>query len=136
MVYLLDTNIVSELVRRPHGAVAERIREVGEEAVCTSLVAAGELRYGAAKKGSARLSAQLETVLDVLEVLPLESAAAEEYADIRHGLERTGAPIGPNDLWIAAQARALSLVLVTANQREFQRVPRLQVENWLEQTPG
>ena len=135
MVYLLDTNIVSELVRRPHGPVAERIREVGEEAVCTSLVVAGELRYGAAKKGSARLSAQLETVLGVLEVLPLESAVAEEYADIRHGLERTGVPIGPNDLWIAAQARALSLVLVTANQREFQRVPRLQVENWLDQTP-
>ena len=68
MRYLLDTNIVSDLVRNPQGRVAQRIREVGEEGVCTSIIVAAELRFGAAKKGSQRLTAQLETILDMLDV--------------------------------------------------------------------
>ena len=73
--YLLDTNAVSDLVRFPQGAVAKRIARVGEQAVCTSIVVACELRYGAAKKGSVRLTSQLEAVLDVLPILPLEPGA-------------------------------------------------------------
>ena len=72
MRYLLDTNIVSELIRNPQGRVTERIREVGEAQVATSIIVAAELRYGAAKKGSARLTAQVEAVLGALEVLPFE----------------------------------------------------------------
>ncbi len=66
MRYLLDTNVIFDLVRNPQGKAAQRIRQVGEAGVCTSIIVAAELRYGAAKKGSARLSAQLEAVLSAL----------------------------------------------------------------------
>lgn len=128
--YLLDTNAVSDLVRFPQGAVAKRIARVGEQAVCTSIVVACELRYGAAKKGSSRLAAQLEAVLDVLPILPLEPGADTVYALIRAALERAGTPIGANDLLIAAHAKSLGLTLVTDNRREFDRVPGLTVRSW------
>ena len=131
MRYLLDTNIVSALVRDPHGKVTGKIRELGEANVCTSIVVAAELRYGAAKKGSARLQSQLEAVLGALDVLPLEVPADGAYGDVRTQLERIGQPIGGNDLLIAAHALALGCTVVTDNEREFARVPGLVVENWL-----
>ncbi len=129
--YLLDTNIVSDLVRQPRGRVAGRLSREGEHSVCTSVVVAAELRYGAAKSGSPRLVRQVERVLAVMRVLPLEQPADEVYARIRCDLQRRGLPIGPNDLLIAAHALAQGLVLVTGNDREFSRVPGLAVENWL-----
>jgi len=131
MRYLLDTNIVSDLVRHPQGQVAQRIRKVGEAQVCTSIIVAAELRYGAAKKRSPRLSAQLEAVLGALEVLPFETPADTVYGLVRTELEQTGKPIGANDLLIAAQAIALGYTIVTGNEREFARVKNLQCENWL-----
>jgi len=131
MHYLLDTNIVSDLVRNPQGRVAERIRKVGEAQICTSIVVAAELRYGATKKGSSRLTTQLETVLAALEVLPFEVPADVQYGAVRTRLERRGKPIGANDLLIAAQALTLAYTLVTDNEREFRRVPGLRLENWL-----
>lgn len=130
--YLLDTNIVSDLVRHPDGAVRDRIAEVGEETVCISLVVASELRFGAAKRNSKRLSKQVELILSALPVLSLESPVDEHYAEIRVALEKSGNPIGPNDLLIAAHCRALGLTLVTHNLKEFSHVPKLRVENWLE----
>lgn len=132
--YLLDTNIVSDLVRRPAGRTRDCIAAYGEERVCTSIVVAAELRFGAAKKGSERLTAQLETVLAALEILPFDQPADRRYGEIRHALERAGTPIGGNDLLIAAHALALDLTLVTANETEFRRVPGLVVENWLSHT--
>lgn len=87
MRYLLDTNIVSDLVRRPQGRIAQHIREVGEAQVCTSVIVAAELRYGAAKKGSQRLTAQLEAVLSALDVVSFEAPADEAYGLIRTRLE-------------------------------------------------
>jgi tRNA(fMet)-specific endonuclease VapC len=130
--YLLDTNIVSELVRNPQGPVTRRIARVGEDSVCTSIIVACELRYGAAKKGSARLTQQLELVLEALPVLSLEPPAERRYGEPRAELERRGTPIGPNDLLIAAQALTLGLVLVTDNVQEFKRVADLEVKNWIE----
>lgn len=130
--YLLDTNILSDLVRHPDGAIFRRILEVGEDTVCTSLIVAAELRYGALKKGSARLSAQLEKILSALDILPLESLTDACYAEVRQALEKAGSPIGANDTLIAAHAIALGLTLVTDNRREFERVPGLDVANWLE----
>ena len=75
MRYLLDTNIVSDLVRRPQGRIAEHICKVGEAQICTSVIVAAELRYGAAKKGSERLTAQLDAVLEALDILPFETPA-------------------------------------------------------------
>lgn len=129
--YLLDTNILSHLIRNPQGAIARKIGQVGESAVCTSLVVAAELRYGAAKKGSPRLSRQVESVLSVLDVLPLEQPVDEYYALARTRLEMKGQPIGGNDLLIAAQALTLDYTLVTDNEREFRRVDGLSVDNWL-----
>ena len=131
MRFLLDTNIVSDLVRHPRGKISDRISEVGEEDVCTSIVVAAELRYGATKKNSSRLTSQLESVLGALEVLALEAPVDTVYGEIRAGLERTGEPIGANDLLIAAHALALGLTVVTDNEREFSRIDDLRVENWL-----
>ena len=130
--YLLDTNILSHLVRDPHGSVARRIAEVGEQKVATSIVCAAELRFGARKKGSARLTAQVEAILDILPVLALEPPADAHYAELRADLERRGTPIGGNDMLIAAHALTIDAVLVTDNVREFARVASLKVENWLE----
>jgi tRNA(fMet)-specific endonuclease VapC len=131
MRYLLDTNIVSAVIRNPQGHVTERIREVGEANVATSIIVAAELRYGAAKKGSARLTAQVEAVLGALEVLPFEDPADRVYGVLRAGLEQKGQPIGGNDLLIAAQALSLGFTLVTANEREFSKIEDLPCENWL-----
>ena len=131
MRFLLDTNIVSDLVRNPGGRAALRIARVGEAMVCTSIIVAAELRDGAAKRNSPRLTAQLEAVLGALEVLPLEPPSDAIYGELRASLERTGRLIGSNDLLIAAQAVALGMTIVTDNAREFARVDRLPVENWL-----
>jgi len=129
--YLLDTNIVSDLIRNPSGLVAGRILALGQDTVCISIVVACELRYGAARKGSTRLSARVAALLEQVAVLPLASGVDREYALLRSELERAGSPIGPNDLFIAAHARALGLTVVTANVREFSRVSGLEVQNWL-----
>lgn len=129
--YLLDTNVISDLVRHPRGQVASRIAEVGEDSICTSIVVAAELRYGAEKSGSKQPSERVNLLLSALEILPLETPADQCDAEIRHHLARQGTPIGPNDLLIAAHALAACLTLVTANTREFERVPSLHVENWL-----
>jgi tRNA(fMet)-specific endonuclease VapC len=131
MRYLLDTNIVSNLVRNPHGRVADRIKAIGERNVCTSIIVAAELRYGTTKKALPRLSSQVKSVLDAIDTLPLESPADEIYGSIRTQLELAGTPIGGNDLLIAAQAIAQDHTLVTDNDKEFSRIDGLRVENWL-----
>lgn len=131
MGFLLDTNIVSDLVRNPRGRVTQRIRQIGETDICTSIIVAAELRYGAVKRGSARLTAQVETVLNAIEIVPFEAPADIAYRQIRTDLERTGQPIGGNDLLIAAQALALGHTVVTDNVREFSRIDGLVWENWL-----
>ncbi len=129
--FLLDTNIVSDLIRHPQGRAAAKIAEIGETQVATSIIVAAELRYGAAKKASVRLASQLEAVLGALEVIALEAPADARYGSARVALEAAGTPIGANDFLIAAQALALEMVLVTDNEREFRRVGGLKVENWL-----
>lgn len=129
--FLLDTNIVSDLIRHPQGRAAAKIAEVGEDAVATSVIVAAELRYGAAKKASARLASQLEAVLNALEVIAFEAPADASYGAARVAVEAAGTPIGANDLLIAAQALALDMIVVTDNEREFRRVGGLKVENWL-----
>jgi tRNA(fMet)-specific endonuclease VapC len=129
--FLLDTNSVSDLVRHPRGRIADRIERVGEQQVCTSIIVAAELRYGAAKKGSERLTRQLEIVLSAVDVLALEAPTDAVYGELRARLERTGRSIGGNDLLVAAHALALGHTIVTDNEREFARIDDLRVENWL-----
>jgi tRNA(fMet)-specific endonuclease VapC len=138
MHYLLDTNILSDLVKRPQGMVFARIAAVGGDQVCTNLIVAAELRYGAAKRGSEKLTKQLEAILATLPVLPLEAPTDRHYGQLRGqlraALERQGNLIGPNDLLIAAHALALGAIPVTDNTREFEYVRGLVIENWLQ--PG
>ncbi len=129
--YLLDANTLSEFIRNPRGFVSKRLAVVGEATVCTSIVVACELRFGAKKKGSSRLEERVDEVLASLEVLPLDKEADRHYAEIRTHLSREGRPIGANDLLIAAHTLALDLILVTDNVDEFARVPGLAIENWL-----
>jgi tRNA(fMet)-specific endonuclease VapC len=99
--------------------------------VCTSIVIAAELRYGADKKGSPRLSSQVQAILAAIEVLPLEPPSDTLYGSVRTQLERTGRPIGSNDLLIAAHALSLGCTVVTDDEKEFSRIAGLSRENWL-----
>lgn len=130
--FLLDTNILSDLVRHPQGVIANRIAQEGESSVCTSIIVAGELRCGASKRDSDRLTAQIEAILSAIEILPLEEPADRHYGKLRMNLERRGETMGPNDMLIAAHALSQDCAVVTANRREFSRIPGLKVENWLE----
>lgn len=113
----------------------QRIEAIGEEHIATSIIVAAELRFGAAKKGSPALTERVEALLSRFNVLPFQPNTDEVYGAIRADLESKGTPIGANDLLIAAHAKYLDQkddwVLVTANEREFQRVDGLTVENWL-----
>ena len=132
IAFLLDTNMLSDLARHPQGVVAARIAAEGENTICTSIIVAAELRFGAARLGPGKLANQVELILSALEILPMEAPADRQYGKIRHHLMRQGTLIGPNDLLIAAHALSLGLTVVTTNTREFSRVPGLKVENWLE----
>ena len=129
--YLLDTNILSDLVRHPQGIVAKRIAAAGEKTICTSIIVAAELRYGAEKSDSGKLADRIDLILSAIEILPMKTPADREYGKLRHYLARQGTPIGANDLLIAAHALEAGLTVATANRGEFSRVPGLQVENWL-----
>lgn len=135
-LYLLDTNILSDLVRHPQGRIAQCIAAVGEASVCTSMIVASEMRFGVAKRGASELAAQVEAILAVMEVLPFDVPADREYAKVRLYLEQAGTPVGPNDMLIAAHALAADATLVTANVSEFSRIPGLRLENWLEAMPN
>jgi len=131
-VYLLDTNILSELVKNPTGIVYEKIKKFGEDKICTSIIVACELKFGAEKKKSAKLKERIELILTNIDILALISPVEEYYAQIRTDLENQGTPIGGNDLLIAVHALSLKLTVVTNNVREFSRISNLKVENWLD----
>lgn len=129
MRYLLDTNILSDLLRHPQGAVFHRVGEVGDE-VATSVIVAAELRFGEAKNPRRRLKAAIEGLLSRIDVLPFDAPADSTYARLRASLERNGRPLANNDLLIAAHALTLGCTLVTADPA-FRHVPGLAIENWL-----
>lgn len=130
--WMLDTNTLSDLIRNPRGPLVQRLAGIDPQALCTSIVVACELRFGAQRKGSPELTRRVAQLLDSLQVLPFDPPADQHYADIRCALERAGTPIGNHDLFIAAHARSRGLTLVTHNLREFTRVPDLRVEDWLQ----
>lgn len=132
MRFMLDTNTISDMIRNPAGKAASAMVREGDAAVCTSIVVASELRYGCARKGSAKLLKKVEDLLAEIPVLPLDVPVDAEYGALRAELESVGQPIGHNDLFIAAHACVLGTTLVTANIGEFTRIGKLKVENWLE----
>ena len=128
--WMLDTNVLSDLIRDPHGVVASRVAAEPAAAICTSIVVACELRFGAVRKGSTVLIDRVDQLLDRIDVLPLDTDPDRHYAALRTTLESNDTPIGSHDLFIAAHARCLDLTLVTRNLREFARVPGLRVVDW------
>lgn len=132
--YLLDANILSDLLKNPTGRAAARMAlavERNPRRVFTSVIVAAEMHYGAHKKSSDKTSADVRGVLANVEILPLGLDVIEHYARIRVELERAGTIIGANDLLIAAHALVADLILVTHNLREFSRVRGLKYEDWL-----
>lgn len=131
MKYLLDTNIVSEIIKKPNGVIARKLRRKKAGSVGINTIVAAELHYGAKLKGSDLLTSKINKTLKALEPLDLPLGMAQIYGETRATLANAGTPIGPNDLLIAAHALYQKLILVTCNEDEFKRVPGLKLENWL-----
>jgi tRNA(fMet)-specific endonuclease VapC len=130
--YLLDTNICIYIRQKRPEEVLRRFRKLRPGEAVLSVITYGELLYGAAKSEQrVRAIEQLHELVRVLPALSLPEAAAEAYGTIRAELELNGEMIGNNDLWIAAHALAAGLTLVTNNEKEFRRVRRLKVQNWI-----
>ena len=123
--YLLDTNTISDIIRNPFGPAAVRIEQVGHRGICTSIIVAAELRYGCAKKGSPRLLAKVESILETIPVLPLDIPADSKYSGIRAELEAAGQIIGQNDLLIGAHALALGLTVILREAKRSRRIQTL-----------
>jgi len=130
--YLLDTNIVIYVIkRRPVEVMGVFNQNAGRMAI--SAITLSELYHGAEKSAKvAQNLAVVEEFASLLEVLPYSAKASQHYGAIRADLEKVGRPIGVNDLHIAAHARSEGLTLVTNNVGEFERVPGLLLENWVE----
>lgn len=129
--YLLDTNICIYIAKHNPPAVRERFARHSASELAMSVITLGELRFGAEKsQARERALATIQQLQTLIEVCPLPQHAGEHYGQIRAGLQQAGLPIGNNDLWLAAHARSEGWILVTNNEREFVRVPGLQVENW------
>lgn len=131
--YLLDTNICIYIAKGQALAVRARFDQHTLHELAMSAITLGELRFGAEKSHAReRALATIEQLAEAIQVCPLPVLAGEHYGDIRATLQKQGLPIGNNDLWLAAHARAEGWILVTNNTREFERVPGLRIENWVE----
>ena len=129
--YMLDTNIVIYTIKNRPTQVRDAFKKHDNQ-MCISAVTYGELIYGAERSTQAeRNLADIERLVARLEVMPFEHHAAEHFGQLRAELYRIGHSIWPYDMMIAGQARALGLILVTNNMKEFERVPGLRLENWV-----
>ena len=133
---MLDTKVISELIRNLMGKVARQLESEGESSVGCSIIVASELRYGVAKSGSAQLASRVDAALSAVEIFPFDVPADGQYGKLRARLASKGMLIGPSDLLIAAHALSLGLTLVTDNVREFKRAPGLSVVNWHRERAG
>ena len=137
--YLLDTNIISHMMRYPQGVAAQRVFQFATEGasvqLCTSVVVDCELRVGLQKISSPQWRLRFDAAMASLAICPLTPEVSAFYAQLRHNMAQRGQPMGPNDLLIAAHALQLQATLVSADQA-FARIPHLKIENWLSQTPA
>lgn len=130
--YLLDTNICIYIAKHRPPAVRQRFSQHSANELVMSVITLGELRFGAEKSQSPEQALNaIQQLSKSLHIAELPEQAGQHYGQIRAELQRRGTPIGNNDLWLAAHARAQGWILVTNNEREFLRVPDLQVENWI-----
>ena len=131
MMYMLDTNICIDILRRPQGHAIQHLQQHQPGDVAISAITLAELEYGVHKSNSPAHNAQLLIEFCApLIILPFDNEACAVYGIIRAELERKGRPIGPLDTLIAAHALSAATILVTNNMREFKRIKGLQLENW------
>ena len=131
MLYMLDTDICSYVLKRSSQVLLERLAKVAVADVCMSVVTKAELLYGVRVSPHPTRDAEaLRGLLTYVEVLDFPEEASEHYVDIRSDLKQRGKLIGANDLCIASHARSLGLTLITNNTQEFSRVAGLSLENW------
>ena len=129
--YLLDTNICIYIRQERPQAVMERFKALPPDSMAISVITYGELVYGVRKSSDPhRAMMILEELTALIPVMPMATDEAETYGTIRSDQAARGELIGNNDLWIAAHAKSLEMILVTNNEKEFQRVSGLKVENW------
>ncbi len=132
MRYLLDTDVFSALSRLQSPQLLRRVQAVPPADLALSMVTIAEIRFGEARNPLAvKLRERVDSLIGDMQRLPLGWNVVPRYAELRAHLERHGTPIGPNDLWLAALSLAENMTLVTGNEREFKRVPKLRIENWL-----
>jgi tRNA(fMet)-specific endonuclease VapC len=129
--YLLDTNICIYIMNRRPIEIIHKFKQFNVGDIGISTITASELQYGAVKSKNPKLNIQrVEEFLAPLEILLYDHNAANLYGEIRHNLETKGECIGPLDMLIAAHALSNDIILVTNNEKEFQRVNNLRIENW------
>ena len=130
--YLLDTNILIYFSKDRPDSIVKRLDKLDAGEAVMSVVSYGELCYGASRSAKpAATQKVIDLLIGIFPIVPLTKEAACEYGKLRGQLAANGTPIGPNDMWIAAQAKAEGLILVTNNEREFRRVSGLKLENWM-----
>ena len=131
-MYMLDTNICIYILKRRPTELLEKFDKVRRDQICLSIVTYAELKYGIERSLSKKMNQEIvEEFASRLIILLWDEEAANHYAKISYYLEKQGTPIGNMDLMIASHARSLGYTLVTNNQKEFDRVPGLKVENWI-----
>ncbi len=131
MTKMLDTNICSYILRQHPLSILSYLQHESVGGLAVSSIVAAELRFGAMKTASSKLMAQVDGLLSVFNILAWTDDASKQYAIIRTQLTTSGLMIGNMDLLIAAHALAENAILVTNNQREFERVAGLTLENWV-----
>lgn len=132
MRYMLDTNICIYVIKHKPESIFRKLKKIKPEDVCISSITYAELAYGVEKSAQPeRNRLALSMMLSSIEIVAFDDAAADEYGEIRAGLEKEGTPIGSLDMLIAAHARSLGCTLVTNNTKEFCRVEGLEVVNWV-----
>lgn len=132
-MYLLDTNIISDVAHNPSGSVGQKLGEIDPTEIVSSVVVAAEVWYGVENNPSFRSRERTEAFMKNVNVLAMEPGVARTYGRLRAELKRAGSELGPNDLLIAAHALSIGATLVTGDDRAFSRVPGLKIENWLRQ---
>ncbi len=132
MIYLLDTNIITYLIKNKDMKLFEKFEKASKNSLIgISSITYAEICFGLEKKGNERLKIKALTFLNVFKIFPFDKDASVEYGKIRAALEKKGKVIGALDMLIAANAKALDVILVTNNEREFRRIDDLVVENWV-----
>jgi tRNA(fMet)-specific endonuclease VapC len=134
-MYLLDTNIISDIAHNPSGSVAAKLIEIDPDEVVSSVIVAAEVWVGIEGNPSFRSRARTKSFMERVRVLGMEPEVAMVYGKLRAELKRSGKALGPNDMLIAAHALAIDATLVTGDMKAFLQVPGLKVENWLQPQP-